>query len=228
MPRLPDPAAGPGACQPPASQALKDLRAGRHDSYGETRDDYKTPTTRLSVHMKFGEIAPWEPVRIARRRGLAELERQLLWREFYYHLAYAQPGLLNPGAPNRHIRPDRQRAEWGPADPAAVARWLEGETGEPLVDESMRELKETGYIHNRLRMVVSSYLVRRMGVDWRVGERAFATRLADYDPAQNSGGWQSADSQIPGQEIKASAQLKKFGPAPRCRVPVAGPVPGNR
>jgi deoxyribodipyrimidine photo-lyase len=195
---------------PSKEEVMGKLESGDFDGYGDTRDDYSLPTTRLSTHMKFGRVSPAEVIRVSRERGVTALTRQLLWREYYYHLAHGYPGLLR--SPNRHIRPDRQRVEWEPVDRKKARDWLEGRTGEPLVDQAMRELKRSGYLHNRLRMVVASYFTRDLGMDWREGERLFATRLVDYDPSQNSGGWQSIDAQLRGQEIKASTQLKKFGP----------------
>lgn len=194
---------------PGARAVMRDLRAGRFDDYGRTRDDYQLPTTRLSVHMKFGVLDPRAVMGVARERGIPELARQLLWREYYYHLAHGYPQVLT--APNAHIRPDRNKVRWKPVDASKADAWLEGRTGEPLVDQAMAELGRTGYLHNRLRMVVSSYFVRGLGLDWREGERLMATRLVDYDPAQNSGGWQAADAQLPGQEIKAATQLRKYG-----------------
>lgn len=194
---------------PRAKAVMKALKSGQFDSYGRTRDDYQLPTTRLSVHMKFGVLDPVDVMAVARQRRIPELQRQLLWREFYYHLAHGYPSVLT--APNAHIRPDRNKVRWKPVDKAEADDWLEGRTGEPLVDQAMKELKRSGFLHNRLRMVVSSYFVRDLGLDWREGERLLATRLVDYDPAQNSGGWQAADAQVPGQEIKAATQLKKYG-----------------
>lgn len=198
------------ADMPPAKKIMKQLESGHFDNYGDTRNDYTVPTTRLSAHLKFGRVDPLQVLRISRKRKLHELCRQLLWREFYYHLAYGYPELLR--APNEHIRPDRQKIQWRPVDNEKAKNWLEGKTGEPLVDQAMVELSRSGYIHNRLRMVVASYFTKDMGLDWREGERLLATRLVDYDPAQNSGGWQSVDAQRHGQEIKASTQLKKYGP----------------
>ena len=194
---------------PSARSIMRALKSGRFDDYGRTRDDYRLPTTRLSVHMKFGVLDPADVMAAARRRRIPELQRQLLWREFYYHLAHGYPQVLV--APNAHIRPDRDKVRWGPVDRTKADAWLEGRTGEPLVDQAMRELARSGFLHNRLRMVVSSHFVRELGLDWREGERLLATRLLDYDPAQNSGGWQAADAQVPGREIKASAQLRRYG-----------------
>lgn len=180
--------------------------------YGATRADYKLCTTRASVYLKFGVVDIRDFLGEVRRDGVPDLERQLLWREFYYHLAWGYPEVL--ASPNAHIRPDRQRVAWGRPDKAKLRRWREGSTGDRLVDDAMRSLHKTGWLHNRLRMVVASYLVRELGVDWRAGEREFARLLIDYDPSQNSGGWQAMDAQIPGQEIKASTQRRKFGPVP--------------
>lgn len=196
-PRVPE----PSEVTLPGIADVKEFR-----DYGETRDDYSKCTTRMSVYLKFGVVDIGEFLSDVRENGIADLERQLLWREFYYHLAFGYPEILR--APNAHIRPDRQKVKWVPRD---LGKWRDGETGEPLVDQAMRELKRTGYLHNRLRMIVSSYLTRDMGVDWREGEREMARMLMDYDPAQNSGGWQSMDAQIPGQEIKASTQRRKYG-----------------
>lgn len=203
-----------GDSSPVSADATIDrLKRGEFDDYGSTRDDYKLRTTRMSVHLKFGLLDVADVMTVARRRGINDLVRQLLWREFYYHLAFGYPQLLT--APNAHVRPDRQKIKWSTPDNKKVNDWLKGETGQPLVDKAMKLLGETGYLHNRLRMVVASYFVRDMGMDWRVGERLFATKLIDYDPAQNSGGWQSMDAQRPKQEIKAATQMKKFGMPPQ-------------
>lgn len=196
-----------------ADAAMERLKRGDFDDYGSTRDDYKLRTTRLSVHLKFGLVDVADVMVVARRRGIKDLARQLIWREFYYHLAFGYPELLS--APNAHVRPDRQKIQWSIPDNKKADDWLKGETGQALVDRAMKLLGETGYLHNRLRMVVASYFVRDMGIDWRVGERLFATKLIDYDPAQNSGGWQSMDAQRPKQEIKATTQMKKFGMPPQ-------------
>ena len=203
-PRVPDPV---DIHLPPLAR-VTDFR-----DYGDTRDDYGLCTTRMSVHLKFGVVSIRDFISDVRNSGIKDLERQILWREFYYHLAWGYPEVLV--SPNAHIRPDRERVVWGAADKAKLRRWRDGATGERLVDEAMKSLHATGWLHNRLRMVVASYLVRELGVDWREGERELAQLLMDYDPCQNSGGWQSMDAQIPGQEIKASTQLKKFGGVPR-------------
>eukprot|EP00873_Tetraselmis_striata_P041631 jgi/Tetstr1/461895/TSEL_006973.t1 len=216
------PRAGPVPGVPAAADVMRDLRSGAFDDYGGTRDDYQRPTTRLSVHLKFGVVGVGDVMAVARRRRIPELQRQLLWREYYYHLAHGYPRVLT--APNAHIRPDRNKVRWKPVDRAKANAWLEGRTGEPLVDQAMARLRDTGYLHNRLRMVVASYFVREMRLDWREGERLLATRLLDYDPAQNSGGWQSMDAQQPGQEITAATQLKTDALSNDTRNPAAVPA----
>jgi deoxyribodipyrimidine photo-lyase len=211
-PSVPDPSPSASTTTVGADSAMERLKRGDFDDYGSTRDDYKLRTTRLSVHLKFGRLDVADVMAVSRSRGIKDLARQLLWREFYYHLAFGYPQLLS--APNAHVRPDRQKIKWSLPDNKKADDWLKGETGQPLVDRAMKILEETGYLHNRLRMIVASYFVRDMGMDWRVGERLLATKLTDYDPAQNSGGWQSMDAQRPKQEIKATTQMKKFGMPP--------------
>lgn len=190
-------------CLPPKPDISKFL------DYGKTRDDYNIETTRLSVYLKFGVFSSRKILSEVRKFGIRDLERQLIWREFYYHLAAGYPDIIT--VPNHHIRPDRDKVVWKPVDEAKLEMWRSGRTGDVLVDNAMRKLGKEGWIHNRLRMVVSTYLIKVMGIDWREGERVMATMLMDYDPAQNSGGWQSMDSQIPGQEISSKTQLRKFG-----------------
>ena len=181
----------------------------KFSNYGKTRDDYNIETTRLSVFLKFGALSTRKLLLDVRKLGIPDLERQIIWREFYYHLAAGYPEILR--SPNHHIRPDRQKVKWKPSNNKQIEKWRSGNTGDVLVDQAMQTLGNEGWIHNRLRMVVATYLIKVMGVDWRDGERVLATMLMDYDPAQNSGGWQSMDAQIPGQEISSKTQLRKFG-----------------
>jgi len=190
------------------------LERGDFDSYGDTRDDYNTPTTAISAALKFGRVSARAFWRAVSFRRVHALLRQIVWREYYYHLAWAYPHVLS-GESNSHIRPDRQRKQWPRPDARKLRSWIEGRTGDPLVDASMAVLRETGHLHNRLRMVVASYLTKDLGIDWRAGEAAMATMLVDYDPCQNSGGWQSVDAQVPGREIKSTAQMRKYGPVTR-------------
>jgi deoxyribodipyrimidine photo-lyase len=110
--------------------------------------------------------------------------RQLFWRDFFYHLSNANPEIYTHA-----LNPKYRVIHWK-KNPVGWRAWCEGRTGFPVVDACMRELNTTGYMHNRGRLIVSSFLCRMLHIDWRDGERYFATQLYDYDPAQNNFGWQ--------------------------------------
>lgn len=113
---------------------------------------------------------------------------ELVWRDFYHMILAHHPRVVT-----ECFRPEYERLVWDAA-PELFAAWCEGRTGYPLVDAAMRQLATTGYMHNRLRMVVASFLTKDLGIDWRRGERHFADHLIDYDLAANNGGWQWAAS----------------------------------
>jgi len=147
-------------------------------------------TTHLSAYLKFGCVSAREVLyavwdRIGRGHAL---ERQLYWRDFYTHVALHFPRVFGGCF---HERFDR--IQWAPARRHFDA-WREGRTGFPIVDAGMRELAATGWMHNRVRMIVASFLTKDLHIDWRRGERHFATNLVDYDPAVNNGNWQWAAS----------------------------------
>jgi deoxyribodipyrimidine photo-lyase len=112
---------------------------------------------------------------------------ELIWRDFYFMILHHFPHVVQHA-----FRPEYERIDWesGPEADQDFAAWCEGRTGYPLVDAAMLQLNQTGYMHNRLRMVSASFLVKDLGIDWRRGERVFAERLIDYDLAANNGGWQ--------------------------------------
>jgi len=116
---------------------------------------------------------------------------ELIWREFYAMILFHHPHVSG-----RAFKPAYDAIEWesGPQADALFAAWCEGRTGYPLVDAAMLQLNQTGYMHNRLRMVAASFLVKDLGIDWRWGERYFARQLNDYELASNNGGWQWAAS----------------------------------
>ncbi|HSL11357.1 MAG TPA: deoxyribodipyrimidine photo-lyase [Actinomycetota bacterium] len=156
--------------------------------YGELRNDLAADaTSRFSPYLRFGCISANELVhRLAGLGGTDELIRQLAWRDFYGQLLAADPSLTH--------RPLREAPGDVPEPPAKedeiLARWEEGRTGIPLVDAGMRQLRREGWIHNRARMVVASFLTRRLGVPWQRGSDVFMRWLVDGDPANNAGGWQ--------------------------------------
>ena len=144
-------------------------------------------TSRLSVHLRFGTVSVRELVRHACKRddpGAQTWLSELVWREFYFAILTARPDVADHA-----FRREFDALQWED-DEAGFRAWCEGRTGYPLVDAAMRELNATGAMHNRLRMVTASFLVKDLGIDWRRGERYFADKLLDYDPAANNGGWQ--------------------------------------
>jgi deoxyribodipyrimidine photo-lyase len=144
-------------------------------------------TSRLSVHLRFGTVSVRELVRYARARRSAGAETwlsELIWRDFYFAILATRPDVVDHA-----FRRAYDDLQWE-NDEAGFRAWCEGRTGYPLVDAAMRELNATGAMHNRLRMVTASFLVKDLGIDWRRGERYFAGKLLDYDLAANNGGWQ--------------------------------------
>ena len=192
--RLPIPTGSAGA------QALLDDFMPRIDAYAEQRDypAQKGPSY-LSVHLRFGTVSIRELTRRAAEsasagtpgRGAATFLSELIWRDFYHQVLHHHPHVVGAA-----FKPDFDRLvfEKGRAADAAFEAWCHGATGYPLVDAAMAQINQTGYMHNRLRMVTASFLVKDLGIDWRRGEAYFATHLNDYDLAANNGGWQWAAS----------------------------------
>jgi deoxyribodipyrimidine photo-lyase len=145
-----------------------------------------TGTSHLSAHHKFGTISIRESYQVAREQAGAHSHfiAELYWRDFYYYIAYHFPPVFGAS-----FLPWAKHLPWI-NDRDQFAAWCAGQTGVPIVDAGMRELNTTGFMHNRTRMIVASYLTKNLLVDWQWGERYFATKLIDYDPAQNNGGWQ--------------------------------------
>lgn len=158
------------------------------DRYKETRDIPSIlGTTRLSIHLRFGTISIRELSRIALQRNEHYLN-ELIWRDFYQMIIYHFP---NSVTQSFKIQYDNIR--WD-NDEMMFKAWCAGKTGYPIVDAGMRELKETGFMHNRVRMIVASFLTKHLLIDWRWGEAYFAEKLHDFELASNVGGWQWAAS----------------------------------
>jgi deoxyribodipyrimidine photo-lyase len=165
-------------------------------SYPDDRDRPDVEgTSALSPHLHFGEISPrqiWHEVRACarstRRSGVIEgadaFLRQLVWREFAYHILYHFPE-----TPEQPLRAKFAAFPWRD-DPDALRAWQRGRTGYPLVDAGMRQLWATGWMHNRVRMVVASFLVKHLLLPWQAGARWFWDTLVDADLANNTLGWQ--------------------------------------
>jgi deoxyribodipyrimidine photo-lyase len=172
--------------------ALFDDFLVRIERYHETRNfpAVKGPSY-LSVHLRFGTISIRTLARAAWERGGYGAQtwlNELIWRDFYFMILHHHPRVVAHA-----FHPELDGLDFD-NDPARFAAWCEGRTGYPLVDAAMRQLNKTGYMHNRLRMVTASFLVKDLHIDWRWGERYFARHLNDFDLAANNGGWQWAAS----------------------------------
>jgi deoxyribodipyrimidine photo-lyase len=189
------------APSPNEDAALRRLDAfveHRMARYHEDRDRPAVDgTSRLSAALRFGLLSPAQCVRRAldaadddprRRAGAEKWIGELIWRDFY-------AGILSehPIAARTALKPAFRGVRWN-EDPDAFAAWREGRTGYPIVDAGMRQLAATGWMHNRVRMIVASFLVKDLLIDWRQGEAHFMASLVDGDPASNNGGWQWAAS----------------------------------
>ncbi|CAN7709269.1 DNA photolyase family protein [Acidovorax sp. LjRoot66] len=180
-----------------AQRLFEDFRQ-RIARYEDTRNfpAVKGPSY-LSVHLRFGTISPRLLARTAHalmvqgNQGAATWLSELIWRDFYHQILAHHPQVVEHSFKPAY---DAIRWESGPEAKELFAAWCEGRTGYPLVDAAMAQINQTGYMHNRLRMVVASFLVKDLGIDWRWGEGYFATQLNDFDLAANNGGWQWASS----------------------------------
>jgi deoxyribodipyrimidine photo-lyase len=171
----------------------------RIDHYEDTRNfpAVKGPSY-LSVHLRFGTVSIRQLAREAHARMLAGSPgadvwlSELIWRDFYVQVLH---NFAHVGQ-GKSFKPEYDAIAWerGPHAHKLFDAWCEARTGFPLVDAAMRQLNQTGYMHNRLRMVVASFLVKDLGIDWRWGEKYFATHLNDFDLSANNGGWQWASS----------------------------------
>ncbi len=170
----------------------------RIDDYEQTRNfpAIKGPSY-LSTHLRFGTISIRQLAREAWQRvqggsaGAQVWLSELIWRDFYHQVLHHHPRVVGSSFKREY---DAIKWEHGKHADALFAAWCEGRTGYPLVDAAMQQINQTGYMHNRLRMVVASFLTKDLGIDWRRGEAYFALRLNDFDLAANNGGWQWASS----------------------------------
>ena len=165
----------------------------RIDRYHEMRDfpAQKGPSY-LSVHLRFGTVSVRQLAAAAWQqggRGAQAWLSELIWRDFHHQILWHRPDIAGGHA----FKPQYDALPW-PNPPGHFEAWCAGRTGYPLVDAAMRQLDQTGYMHNRLRMVAASFLAKDLLVDWRLGEKYFADKLIDFDLAANSGGWQWAAS----------------------------------
>lgn len=181
------------------------------DNYEQFRDyPWMDKTSHIGPHLRFGTVSIREIVKSAFSKNNAFLN-ELIWREFFMMILYHFPFVVN-----RSFRPQYDRIEWLNKE-EDFEKWKQGKTGYPLVDAGMRQLNETGFMHNRVRMVVASFLCKHLLIDWRWGEAWFAEKLLDYELSSNNGNWQWAagtgcDAAPYFRIFSPSAQLNKFDP----------------
>ncbi|MBA2406649.1 MAG: deoxyribodipyrimidine photo-lyase, partial [Chitinophagales bacterium] len=179
--------------------------------YHETRNfPEMNGTSRLSVHLRFGTISIRKLAARAKSLNTKYLN-ELIWRDFYQMILWHFPKVVTNA-----FQPAYDFIEWR-NDESEFKRWMDGETGFPIVDAGMREMNSTGFMHNRVRMVVASFLTKDLLIDWRWGEAYFAKKLLDYDLASNNGGWQwaagtGADAAPYFRIFSPALQIKKFDP----------------
>ncbi|MDW3218767.1 MAG: deoxyribodipyrimidine photo-lyase [Acidimicrobiales bacterium] len=201
---------GDGETDEPTTAVAKAV--ARAPGYEGRRDVPGEPgTTELSVALRFGTVSPRAVVRALEGvDGGEAIIRQLAWRDWYAHLTAETPDIDRVA-----LRPEYDAIPWetGPDADAAFAAWCEGRTGYPIVDAGMRQLRESGWMHNRVRMITASFLVKDLLVDWRRGERWFRHWLADGDIPQNAGNWQW----IAGSGPDAAPYFRVFNPVAQSR-----------
>ena len=192
-------------------EALKILSAAVKNikNYNAIHNDLSTNTSQLSASIKFGCISIREVYKAL--HDVPGIIRQLYWRDFYANITYEFPQVMG-----HSLKPKYDKIQWHHNSNWFNA-WCKGETGYPIVDAGMRQMNETGYMHNRSRLIVASFLVKTLLMDWRDGEKYFAKTLTDYDPTNNNGNWQwisggGADSQPYFRIFNPWSQAEKYDP----------------
>jgi deoxyribodipyrimidine photo-lyase len=220
LPRTPDWSAGLARTWAPGEEGahdrMQDFLDGPVEEYGAGRDRPGVAgTSRLSPHLRFGEISPfriWHAIRERYPRqaptDVGIFRSELGWREFCWQLLYGNPELAT-----RNYRPDFDRFEWQAPSDGELKAWQQGRTGYPLVDAGMRQLWQTGWMHNRVRMAAASFLVKNLLADWRLGEAWFWDTLVDADAASNPANWQW----VAGSGADASPYFRIFNPVTQSR-----------
>ena len=159
-------------------------------------------TSRLSVHLRFGTVSIRDLARKAKDLSETWLN-ELIWRDFYFNILHHFPSVGEGHA----FRKEYEKIQWRNNE-TEFERWCEGKTGYPIVDAGMRELNTTGFMHNRVRMIVASFMIKHLLIDWRWGEAYFAKKLIDFDLSANNGGWQWAS----GSGCDAAPYFRVFNP----------------
>ena len=173
------------------------------NNYEKTRNfPYVNGTSKIGLHLRFGTISTREMIIKAEVSKNKTFLKELVWREFFQQILFHYPHTLN-----KSFKPKYDRIEWLNNE-NQFKKWCSGQTGYPLVDAGMRELNQTGFMHNRIRMLVGSFLCKHLLIDWRWGEAYFAKKLYDYETASNVGNWQW----VAGCGVDASPYFRIFNP----------------
>ena len=191
--------------------------------YNDERNTLATPTTKLSAYIKFGCVSIREVYQKMKSvlGAKNDLIKQLYWREFYHNILEYYPNTLSLNWKEKNLKDQYKKVKWLTYETANAEQkkqwhaWCDGKTGYPVVDAAMRELNVTGFMHNRGRLIVSSFLVKNMFFHYAEGEKYFAQHLVDYDPANNIGGWawisgSSVDSQQYFRVLSPISQSLRF------------------
>jgi len=189
-----------------AKARLDSFLSGPVNDYSDARNipSNKIGTSRLSPHLAAGEISPRQIWQAAQESGqkVDKFLSEIGWREFSYVLLYHNPKLVS-----ENYKPDFNKFDWA-KDEAGLKAWQTGQTGYPIVDAGIRELWQTGWMHNRVRMVVASFVIKHLLIDWRDGEEWFWDCLLEADPASNAASWQW----VAGSGADASPYFRIFNP----------------
>ena len=191
------------------------IKFKKNNSYNNKKNLLDNTSSHLSSYLKFG-LCSIREVYSAIQKELGynhPLLRQLYWRDFYVYIGFHFPFVFNSSFQERYRK---NGIKWK-NDPKKFESWCKGKTGFPIVDAGIRELNETGFMHNRSRLITASFLVKDLHIDWRYGERYFALKLVDYDPSINNGNWQwvastGCDAQPFFRIFNPWLQQKKFDP----------------
>jgi deoxyribodipyrimidine photo-lyase len=192
----------------PAKNVSNDLI----ENYLDTRNfPYLTGTSKISIHLRFGTISIRKLVAQAILSKDSTFLNELIWRDFYMMILFHFPSVVSNA-----FKPDYDKIKWRNNNDEFL-KWCNGITGYPIVDAGMRELNATGFMHNRVRMIVASFLTKHLLIDWRWGEAYFAKKLLDFELSSNNGGWQWAASSgcdaVPYFRIfNPKLQTEKFDP----------------
>jgi deoxyribodipyrimidine photo-lyase len=173
------------------------------DAYDDTRNfPAMDSTSKLGVYLRFGAVSVRKIIEKARKSTQPTFLKELVWREFFMQILWHYPHTTESS-----FKPQYDRIAWRNNE-ADFKKWCEGKTGYPLVDAGMRELNQTGFMHNRVRMLVGSFLCKHLLIDWRWGEAYFAEKLLDYEQSSNVGNWQW----VAGSGVDAAPYFRVFNP----------------